>query len=103
MKTLHLAIHSGDVKELHFENIAELIIYCKQLADFDCVWLITDGDNEDNPYKQEIVITENIFELIKFIQRIDPDTLFIQEYQSYQDAYEVALMMREPNPKCYRS
>jgi hypothetical protein len=26
---------------------------------------------------------------------------FLQEYSSYEEAYEVALMMREPNPLCY--
>lgn len=101
MITLHLAIYEGDVKELNFENKTELIYFVKDLIDFDCVWLITNGDQE-NPILQEIIITENIFEIIKFIKRIDPEILFIQEYQSYEDAYAVALSMRETNPKCYK-
>jgi hypothetical protein len=26
---------------------------------------------------------------------------FLQQYDSYEDAYAAALYMREPNPKCY--
>lgn len=100
MITIHLAIYEGDVKELNFENKIDLIDYVKQLIDFDCIWLGTNGDQE-NPIFQEIVITENIFEIINFIKRIESDVLFIQEYQSYEDAYAVALDMREPNQKCY--
>jgi len=100
MITIHLAIYEGDVKELNFENKKDLIDYVKQLIDFDCIWLATNGDQE-NPIFQEIVITENIFEIINFIKRIESDVLFIQEYQSYEDAYAVALDMREPNQKCY--
>lgn len=100
MITIHLAIYEGDIKELNFETKIDLIDYVKDLIDFNCIWLATNGDQE-NPIFQEIVITENIFEIINFIQRIESEVLFIQEYQSYEDAYAVALDMRETNPKCY--
>ena len=100
MITIHLAIYEGDAKELNFETKSDLIDYVKELIDFNCIWLATNGDQE-NPIFQEIVITENIFEIINFIKRIESDLLFIQEYQSYEDAYEVALGMRETNPKCF--
>jgi len=37
----------------------------------------------------------------KFIDTFKSNVYFIQEYQTFEDAYRVALDMRETNPKCY--
>jgi hypothetical protein len=98
MITLHLAIYSGDVERMEFINRRELTNFILELKKFDCIWLFTD-DGENG----EIIITENISILVNaFLSNIlQGNTLHLQEYQTYEDAYAVALDMREGNPKCY--
>ena len=100
MIKLHLAIYEGDRETLYFETKDDLVEYLKELKSFDCIWLVTD----DGEYG-EIIITENVFRLVDAVSNdhfnlLDND-LHVQEYQSYKDAYEVALDMREENPKCF--
>lgn len=102
MINLQLAIYEGDAQLITFNNVTELIDYIKELKSFDFVWLVTDRKTD------EILITENIEQIIKCILfdfwdlSFDKDSdFYIQEYQSYEDAYEVALYMKEENPKCY--
>lgn len=100
---LNLGIYDGDVEVIKFNTQAELCEYLKELDRFDCIWLATeDGD------KGEILITENLQTLISAVKNSHfnllwntPQNFFVQEYQTYEDAYKVALDMREPNPKCY--
>lgn len=103
MIKLNLAIFSGDVEVIDFFSIGELCQYLEELRRFDCVWLAAD-DGE----KGEILITENITTLILAVKSghfnllwNSPQNFYVQEYQSYEDAYAVALDMREANPKCY--
>lgn len=98
MIKLHLAIGTGDIPVLEYENKEELIDYLNELTMFNCVWLITDDGSNG-----ETLITENLTTLIKWIENdfMNLETIFIQEYESYQDAYLVAFDMREGNPKCY--
>lgn len=100
MIKLHLAIGTGteNIPVLEYENKEELIDYLHELKMFDCVWLAT-----ENGELSEILITENLTTLIKWIENdfMNLETIFIQEYQSYEDAYAVALDMREGNAKCY--
>lgn len=102
MTTIHLAIHSGDPVEMHFENTKELNEFICELVEFDCVWLVSDNKK---PEISEILITESIQQIINcisngFFGSLENEVLFIQEYPNYEDAYSVALMMRETNPKC---
>ena len=52
----------------------------------------------------EVIVTENIA-LIESVAKNVLDysdcEVYLQEYSSYKDAYEVALNMREGNPLCY--
>lgn len=89
-----LAIYKGEPREFKIKLI-DFIDFFKDLKTFDCVWLVT-----DDTYK-EILITENPNIITQFVFSQEPEHLIIQEYQSYEEAYEVALMLREPNPKCY--
>jgi hypothetical protein len=99
MIELHLAIYDGDVLRIKFNNKNELLDYLKELKSFDCIWLVTD-DCEFG----EILITQNLDTVINCFKKnmfSILDKLFVQEYQTYEDAYKVALGMRESNPKCY--
>jgi len=103
---LHLAIYEGDIEQIDFENIVDLVDYIRELNRFDCIWLATE-DGE----KGEIIITEDLDALITciennvFIINIDEGSqdFFVQEYQTYEDAYAVALDMREGNKRCYNT
>ena len=100
---LHLAIYRGDAQLIKFFTTVDLCEYLKELNQFNCIWLATD-DGESG----EIIITENIDILIEVIEKSifnltweSPKNFYVQEYQTYEDAYAVALSMREGNPKCY--
>ena len=103
MITLCLGIYEGDIEQIPFDSVNSLIDYIEELKMFNCIWLVTeDGENG------EIMITENIDKIITAIGTdhwnlcSQKDSMFhLQEYQTYEDAYAVALDMREENPKCY--
>ena len=101
MIKLNLCIGKGDCKEIPFETVFDMVEYLRELNRFDCIWLAAD-DGE----KGEILITESLSALIQAVKWghfniLDKNILFVQEYQTYEDAYAVALSMREPNPRCY--
>ena len=103
MITLNLAIYDGSIMFINFEDTEELIEYLPELKRFDCIWLATN----DGEYG-EIFVTENIDVLINIfkanlfkIREGKYNKIFLQEYQTYEDAYNVALDMREGNERCY--
>jgi hypothetical protein len=98
---LSVGIYDGDCDEVLFYSKEDVIDFILKLKPFDCVWLVT-GESH------QILVTEDVDKIIEcfninlFDVSIEEDkTLFIQEYQSYEDAYAVALDMMEENPKCY--
>lgn len=100
---LNLGIYNGDVEVIEFYTQHDLCDYLKELHTFNCIWLATE-DGE----KGEILITENLQTLISAVKNShfnllwnSPQNFFVQEYQTYEDAYKVALDMREGNPRCY--
>lgn len=102
MITLHLAIYEGDVEQIPFASIDSLLEYMEELRMFDCVWVVTDGD--------EVLVTDNLLKILRSISydymfdlKGENAKLFVQEYPSFEAAYEVALMLREDNPKCYNN
>jgi predicted AlkP superfamily pyrophosphatase or phosphodiesterase len=62
-------------------------------------------DNEDSESEtKEIVITEDIVLIESIVRRVfdySDCEVYLQEYSTYEDAYAVALDMREGNPLCY--
>lgn len=103
MVHLNLAIYEGEIEIIKFITLTELCEYLQELERFDCIWLAAE-DGE----KGEILITENVQTLINAVKNShfnllwnSPQNFFVQEYQSYEDAYKVALDMRETNPRCY--
>jgi len=100
---LNLGIYSGEVDVIKFFTIHELCEFLEELHRFDCVWLAT-----DDVKNKEILITENLQILISAVKSgffnllwNSPTNFFVHEYQTYEDAYRVALDMREGNKKCY--
>ena len=105
MIQLNLHVYEGDPRIYKFYTLGDLVEFLKnmQLENFDCVWLATKECEFE-----EIVITQHVNNLIDLIKNNffnllfdSPCTLYLQQYESYEDAYTVALSMREPNPKCY--
>lgn len=102
MIKLELCIGHGDCKRVELNSKLELVNYLLELYRFDCIWLATsDVDNS------EIVVTESLDVLLKSIMmgviEINDTVLNIQEYETYESAYAVALAMREGSDKCYRT
>ena len=105
MILFNLAIYEGDAVEIKFNTVNELIDYIQTLKEFNCIWIAT-----EECMNEEILVTESIDKIIKAIETdffnlcLHKDSLFfMQEYQSYEDAYSVALSMREGNIKCYNA
>ena len=94
-KTVYLfASEYDDRKDEHDESIKHnLNLHLK-----DC----------ENNYEKEIIIENNFtifYNIIHNLNLAGQDDLnynfFLQEYDSFEEAYRVALNMREPNPLCY--
>lgn len=107
MITLYLGIYEGDVQRFKFDNTNSLLEYLKELKRFDCIWLATNDVRQHDTC--EIMITEKIDKIIAAIANNHWDMsnqrkyiFTVQEYQTYEDAYSVALSMKEYNPKCYK-
>ena len=86
-----------------FYTTVELVEHLSKLRLKKHVWLAT-----ENGEKGEIIITESIDTLIRAVNSCvfnllwnSPQPFFLQQYDSYEDAYAVALDMREGNPRCY--
>ena len=93
-----------------FDDLMDFMLEIFQRAE-NCVFLFTynlkEKPNEEN---NEIIITENskfIYNFFKFGMISDVDLVLdvnvfhLQEYESYEDAYAVALDMKESSPLCY--
>ena len=106
MIDLNLAIGSCDIASMKFKTVADLIDYIEELKRFDAIWLVVDDLGDES--RCEILITEDVSKIISAIiadffscTSLKESKLFIQEYQSFEDAYSVALDMREGHPRCY--
>ena len=102
MFELHYFEHEK-LEVLRFYTTVELVKYLAKLRLKKHVWLAT-----ENGEKGEIIITESIDTLISAVNAgvfnlllNGSQPFFLQQYDTYEDAYAVALDMREGNPKCY--
>lgn len=101
MIKLNLGYGEGNVRIFEFLTLAELCNFMQAFESHKCVWVVA-----ANSEKGEILITETFRKMIQLISidyfnTIHEKLIFIQEYPTYEDAYAVALDMREPNPMCY--
>jgi hypothetical protein len=88
----------GDIKKIKFDNVYKL---CGELSNElsntkDKVYLLSINDN--------IHVSEHfmlIIHLIITLSEWDDQDIFLQEYNSYESAYKVALDMMEVSHLCY--
>lgn len=118
-KLHHAKNDTENIEEIDFVLLSELIDYIFDM-EFDerLVYLFTfQGDDRwtDDNSKTPVIVTNNpeqdITAIInEYLQsegenyeelglpELCPENVFLQEFQSWEDAYEVALMMRETCP-----
>ncbi len=98
-----------DAKRILCRTKFKLIEELRGLEKENCVWLATD---EAEGISGEIMVTENFDKIISGIKNgywsesLDDSgrndyRFFVQKYDTFESAYDVALSMRETNPKCY--
>jgi hypothetical protein len=115
MITLHYAEGKNlgkDIVKLNLKNRKELKSFLKGIQakdNSDTVYLFTsnhsfDPEDEFNEYSREIYIESDPLTLRMLIENnldYEDCVLYLQEYASFEDAYKVALDMRELNNLCY--
>lgn len=84
-----------DQHRINFETKEELIDFILDIEGFEGVWVATGGNYDD-----EIIITEDLTTIISGIQYLLKlkDYLYLELYGNYEDAYNIALSLREGNP-----
>lgn len=107
-KKMSYKIHYGrlplmsEIECLEFKSISDVRIFVNNIAtNIPKVYLIGIQD--------EVFVTENIALVIELFDGdfssaypfYEGEDIFIQEYESYEDAYAVALNMKETSPLCY--
>ena len=114
MIDLHYAKKEGFIKDEYEdiqvytigENLPSISswIHRNLKQDYKTVWLVTYNAEGKAEGYEEIFVTDKVFSVYIFFELIDKDKLtniFIQEYPSFEDAYSVSLMMKEPHELCY--
>lgn len=108
--TLNYQMEDGlDDLKVSFTNINELMnrVWAECDKEKDGVVYLCAAEFPELELKDdEISISQNkrvIYDFIESIEAINHCRIkyFIQKYGTFDDAYSVALSMREPNPKCY--
>jgi hypothetical protein len=111
----------ADVLCYKYDTFKELIgaCRCRIKETLEIVYLLTyqiDFQDKINPCPKfpetEIFVSsspsalnlhlDNIKKNLFYNKRIAINKIFLQEYNSYEDAYQVAIMMKETSPLCYR-
>jgi hypothetical protein len=110
-KLHHCPLSEGIENNYQFANMTELMLWIEdylesQFYDGQKVYLYTTQSEEDE--NNEIIVTERKLVLHDaFIEdytsdaSIRPKVYFVQEYPSFEDAYKVALSMKETSKVCY--
>jgi len=100
----------------HFENYEDLVLWFKTLEFRQRpingyekrVFLLTHDEIVEGTEDFDLFVTENLCHVIEILQQefLGYDACKVwhfQEYKSYEDAYEVALLLREGNILCYNN
>jgi hypothetical protein len=65
-------------------------------------------DSDENESETDIFIFEKSYKIIAYLKFLEAHinsiyekNVFLSECDSYEEAYKLALSMREPNPICY--
>jgi len=94
----------GDIPSVEFESKYEMLDYVSKvyknnwLTYLNVVCLVSISDH--------LIVVNSMSRILNFINdelnHIDFGTdVFLQEYSSYEEAFKVALDMKEENPLCY--
>lgn len=96
----------GDILCLQFDDVDQVLSFIDKIVYplkkiTDKVYLIAIG--EEIIVTDDGVIIDQTFShpWCEFYCTYDSGDIYIQEYPSYEDAYKVALMMRETSHLCY--
>ena len=114
-----LDLNGQDIQELNFTSKTDMALFVQSIVlpiklHADRVYLCAFPEDE-------IIVTEDGFFVLSLFEKdckyldkfftglvkengelVDfPNEYFLQEYETYEEAYKVALDMREPNPLCY--
>jgi hypothetical protein len=110
IKIYYAPKYSKDIQEIEvslfdyilFEDFKQML---KQCDDRKTVYLITfKKQEEEDTGLEKIRITHCNYEIIELLGGLfnwKGYDIFLQEYESFEDAYSVALSMREPSELCY--
>jgi hypothetical protein len=93
----------GDIPCYDFQELEDIanFILTLQKTQKDIVYLLA--------YEEEVFISDYIITIAEVLSKDVSESLFFctdknvffQEYSSYQEAYKVALMIKETSPLCY--
>lgn len=115
MYTLHYAHRDlqDDIPVIEFSTYNDLTDYVLEIIERSekCVYLLTfDSMPDDLTDYDEIIVSQNGYYIYNFFKTgmmsdidlvLDVRTFFLQEYESYEEAYKVALDMNEGKELCY--
>lgn len=105
MSTLHHSVLDGEIKTTEYRDERKLKEAVERITDkvmrSDIVLLIV--INEDIFVTENFVFVDELFEkkLTSVYPYYEDNQIAIYEFPSYEEAYKVALDIREPNPLCY--
>lgn len=95
--TLHYAAidQKGDIESLEFVALKDVLYFMRLRNNEKVVYLLSIGN--------EVYVSEDKMVLMKTIRHSYKKEMFLQEYPSYEEAYIVALAMKEDQELCYSS
>jgi hypothetical protein len=102
---LHYAqVNVQEIEEINFESQSGLLSFIEEEINKTrkkVIYLL--GLND----KPNVLVTSSKLDIITFLRYMPTwgssgNDYFLQEYESYEEAYEVALDMAEESPLCYR-
>jgi len=99
---------TGDIPCYEFDEIEYIIDFIEDLQpknslgySKDIVYLITDGD--------EIIVTQSygllfdlfLYQIFALFEEHDLNNIFLYEQESFEDAYTLALLLKQNNKNCF--
>jgi hypothetical protein len=111
---VHLTIHKDEEEYFYIEtcNVQEWLSHKLNVCGWadEKVFLLSIHDNNDESHTTEILVTESIPMARYFVDdwfmtyaHSTNIVAHIMDFDSYEDAYAVALGMREIQPNCYNN
>ncbi len=104
MKKLHYAkLGSEYIQQIEYKKMINLIEILDELCygkNQGKVYLLANDDEHNDVY-----VTERYLELQEIVMKNSGflcDDIYLQEYDSYEDAYAVALSIKEVSELCYK-